>query len=179
MLEFKLYYFEVRRMFPLGIVHSVIHTLLLALSASGRSGYPHGAYAHEYLFADPRISIAFALPHVQNSSAHAEQLAESPSIRIIAIPRAQELVQELVQERTSAVVVANTSSRKAWTLDVNRRNTFLGMPAYTVLARHFLGTSITKIRKIFTVRKNNITHDEISLSCSTPPDDYDSLLASI
>jgi hypothetical protein len=149
-------------MFPLGIVHSVIHTLLLALSASGRSVYPH-----EYLFADPKTSIAFALPHAQNSATHAEQLTESPSIRIVVVP--------LAQKHTNAVMLANTSSRKAWTLDVSRCNTFLGMPAHNVLVRQHFGTSITKIRKIFTVRKNNIAHDEMSLSCSAPPDDYDSL----
>jgi hypothetical protein len=159
-------------MFPLGIVHSVIHTLLLALSASGRSAYPHGAYLHEYpheyLFADPKMSIAFALPQVQNTSAHGEQLAgESPSIRIVVVP--------LAHEYMCAVLLPNTPTKSAWTLDVSRRNAFLGMPAERVLLRQHFGTSTTKIRKIFTVRKNTIANDDMSRWCSAPPDDEDSL----
>jgi hypothetical protein len=148
----------------------VIHTLLLALSASGRSAYPHGAYAHEYLLADAKMSVAFALPQARNAGAHEEQgAAESPSIRLVFVPLAQENIG-------SGVVFANASSKSAWTLDAApRRNAFLGMPAYNVLTRQHFGTHITKIRKIFTVRKNNIAHDDMSLSCSAPPDEYDSL----
>jgi hypothetical protein len=153
-------------MFPLGIVHSVIHTLLLALSTSGRSAYPlehlH-EYSQEYLFAHPKMSIAFALPHLRNTGT--QQSSDSlGSICIVS----------LVEDKTSAVLVANALCKSTWTLGASRRNTFLGAPANNVLARQHQGRSITKIRKIFTVRKNNIAHDDTNLSYSAPPDDYDS-----
>jgi hypothetical protein len=160
-------------MFPLSIVHSLIQTLLLALAASGRSAYPHGMYPygmypHEYLFADPKMSIAFALPYVQNTGVHEEQCTDFSSIRIVLV--------SLVEENTGTILVANAASRSAWTLEVSRRNAFLGAPsANTVLLPDHVGKSIAKIRKIFTVRKNNIAHDDSILSYSAPPDDYDSL----
>ncbi len=145
-------------MLTLGIVHSMIHTLLLALSASGRSADVHEQWA----LAVVRQSIAAS---VQSGAEKQTEKSPEPtrkSPHINGIPRI-------------FFVPALHFTARTLPLPGAYNHTLWNVPAKNAVLRLPRGEHFAKIRKTFTVQKYHTPHAAYLLAASAPPDDYDHL----
>jgi hypothetical protein len=164
-------------MLSLSLVHSVIHTLLLALSASGRSVNGLEFIQH---FADTEFQYSVSIP----DDWIVAQQALYPVVPVGALKEAPPLpvtcayltiiVGEFYQYALDDCFITSTQAYKSiWQIDTLRNRDFLGAPAKDMLVRQNIGDNLTKIRKIFTVRKSHAAADVFVLSFSAPPNDYE------
>ncbi len=162
-------------MLPLSLVHSVIHTLLLALSASGRS--VNGLELAQQTGTEFQCSVSIpdewivaqrALYHAIRAEALPET-APSPAAHTYFAIALREHCPNLLNDCSLAPVQAHKS---VWQIQTVRSRDFLGAPAKDMLVRQNSGDNLTKIRKIFTVRKSHATAHIFVLSFSAPPNDY-------
>ncbi len=164
-------------MLTVGLLHSVLRTLLLALSASGRSvnGLEFGEN-----FTDNEFYFSVSIPE----SLQVAHPALYPAIRNEAIPKVLPTSNTEVYLKIAAAAlrqnsledygIASTQAYKSiWQIDTVRGFDFLGAPAKDMLVRQKLGASLTKIRKIFTVRKSHDATHVFVLSFSAPPHLYE------
>lgn len=175
-----------------------MHTLLLALSAWGRgfvvehdAATPSLEFSQLAQFADaefhftlsalrsrsidtqsicyPALHAEMLLLHNSENSENEEIASVQAYIKVTDVFLRQPTLQDVV---TSSIFVY----QGIWAREGLRSRDFLGAPAKDFLVRQHLsiGTSTTKIRKIFTVRNAKDGYNVFILSFSAPPDDYDS-----
>lgn len=164
-------------MLTVGLLHSVLHTLILALSASGRSvsGAEFG-----YHLSDTEFQFSVSI----SDSWRFAQPTLYPAIPLEALPETLpqptthtyfniatgELRQNSLDE---CFVIYSEAYKSIWQIESARNIDFLGTPAKDMLVRRKIGDNLTKIRKIFTVRKSNNAMRVFVLSFSAPPNDYE------
>ncbi len=170
-------------MLPLSLVHSVIHTLLLALSASGRSVDGLEVARHitgtEFQYSvsipDDWVVAQRALYHAIRVEALPETLPQ-PTAHIYLSLAAREHCSNLLNDCSLAPAQAHKS---VWQIQTVRSLDFLGAPAKDMLVRQSIGDNLTKIRKIFTVRKSHAAAHVFVLFFFVPPNDYERYKARI
>ncbi len=151
-------------MLTLGIVHSMIHTLLLALSASGRSADVHEQWALTVV----RQSIASSVQ--ASADKHAEKNAETTH----KSTRARNTRTRTSDLRRVFFVPDVHSSLKIFALPDAYNHTLWDAPAKNATLRSIQGSEqLIKIRKTFTICKEHTSQTAHLLAVSTPPDDYD------
>jgi hypothetical protein len=144
-------------MLTLGIVHSMIHTLLLALSASGRSADVHEQWA----LAVVRQSIAASVQSGAEKQTEKSPETTRKSPHINGIPRIFFVPALHFTSRT--LPLPGAYNHTLW--DAPAKNARLRVPG---------GGHFAKIRKTFTLQ-NHTPHAAYLLAASAPPDDYDHL----
>lgn len=161
-------------MLPLGILHSVIQTLILALSASGRS-----ASGLEQ-FADKEFHFAVALPSAWTLGTRpivypAVRLESvPPSLPKSTTPSIAISAGELLQSSLEYSFLASTRAHKRiWGIEPAPNSDFLGAPAKNILLKLPLGAISAKIRKTFRVHSHINISSLLARSSTAPPDDYD------
>lgn len=163
-------------MLTVGLLHSVLHTLILALSASGRS--VSGA-EFAYHLSDTEFQFSVSIP---DSWRFAPALYPAICVEVLPETLPQPTTHayfkiaaaELRQNSCDGSPLASTQAYKSiWQIESVRNVDFLGAPAKDMLVRRKIGDNLTKIRKIFTVRKSNHATHVLVLSFSAPPKDYE------
>jgi len=156
-------------MLTLGIVHSMIHTLLLALSASGRSGDVHEQWALTVV----RQSIASSV------QASAEKYAQKSVGTTDKGARARNTRPQTGDHHRVFFVLDVHSAVRMLALPGAYHHTLWDAPAKNATLRSIQGSEqLIKIRKTFTICKEHTSQTAYLLAVSTPPDDYDSSQAS-
>jgi hypothetical protein len=145
-------------MLTLGIVHSMIHTLLLALSASGCSADVHEQWA----IAVVRQSIATTAQSGTEKKAEKSSEATRKSPQINGISRI--LFVPALHFTARALPLPSAYDHTLW--EIPAKNAVLRIPR---------GGHFAKIRKTFTVQTLHTPHAAYLLAASAPPDDYDHL----
>lgn len=157
-------------MLTLGIVHSMIHTLLLALSASGRSAdvneqwalsvvrqsIASSAQARAEKYAEKSVGTTYKGTRTRNNRLRASNLH-----RVFFIPDVHSAVRMLA-------------------LPGAYNHTLWDAPAKNATLRSIQGSKqLIKIRKTFTVCKEHTSQTAYLLAVSIPPDEYDSSQACV
>ncbi|MBL7992139.1 MAG: hypothetical protein JNN25_11955 [Candidatus Kapabacteria bacterium] len=156
-------------MLTLGIVHSMIHTLLLALSASGRSVDVHEQWALSVV----RQSIASSV------QASADKYAEKSVGIAHKCTRARNAHPRTSNIHRVFFVLDVHSAARMLALPGAYNHTLWDAPAKNATLRSIQGSEqLIKIRKTFTICKEHTSQTAYLLTVSTPPDDYDSSRAS-
>jgi hypothetical protein len=172
----------------LTIATSTMHTLLLTLSAWGRSLVGgHDATAHPAQFTDTEFHFSMTAPKGWSVNTRPVMY---PALRVGFAPNGVDNASSPTYIKVAAgkLQLASLEAyirsslgfyKEMWTVESTRDFSFLGAPAKDMLLRQDLGNgSPTKIRKIFTVRNAKDGFNVFVLSFSAPPDEYDSHEAS-
>lgn len=150
-------------MLTLGIVHSMIHTLLLALSASGRSVDVHDQWALSAVRQSIASSVqASADKHVEKSTetTHKSTRARNTRTRTNDLPRVFFVLD--VHSAVRMLALPGAYNHTLW-----------DAPAKNATLRSIQGSEqLIKIRKTFTICKEHTSQTAYLLAVSTPPDDY-------